>query len=210
LEKTGNNGVREKIVIDKKVLSEVVFDSGDKLNLSLSEYPPSASASAAKPDVSSPARTKDAIGAASSATLPAAQAHAPKLGSPFVYGGFSAVVPGLGQFILGEKGKGAICFGVVGVSFLGAMLAWNSTTDAYNKLQKNKSAGGVYRDADYRAFTFRLHGAELITGISAILYLLNIADATAEGFVFSKKISTIKPMLTTSSTGAGCAFSMDF
>jgi hypothetical protein len=211
LEKVGNAGSREIAVIPKKLLSEVVFDSGDKLNLSLSEYPTSASMETGNPVVSSQAHNQDASGPAPSGSLRVAPfVSPPRLRSPFVYGGFSAVVPGLGQFLQGEQAKGAICFGVVGVSVLGAMLAWNSATNAYNNCQNNKSLSGSYRDSDYRKFIFRLHGAELLTGVSAVLYLLNIADATADAFVFNKHPSPIKPIITASSTGAGCAIAIAF
>ena len=211
LEKVGNAGARENAVISKKLLSEVVFDSGDKLNLSLSEYPASASAETGNLTTSSQARNQDAaVSGVSASSRVAPAVPLSQLRSPFVYGGFSAVVPGLGQFLQGKQGKGAICFGVVGVSVLGAMLAWNSTTDAYNNCQNNKLKNGSFRDADYRKFIYRLHGAELLTGVSAILYLLNIADATADAFAFNKHPSPIKPIITASSTGAGCAFAIAF
>jgi len=213
LEKTGAGGVRENIAIPKKMLSEVVFDSGDKLNLSLSEYPPYSTPDAAKPIGTSPAQGRNQDG---SAAPPAASMQiAPtvplsQLRSPFVYGGFSTVVPGLGQFLQGEKGKGAICFGVVGLSVLGAMLAWNSTTTAYDNLERNKSADGSYKDPDFHKFTFRLHGAEILTCVSAMLYLLNIADATADAFAFNRHPSAVKPIISASSTGAGCAVAVTF
>jgi hypothetical protein len=186
IEKVGNAGSRENAVISKKLLSEVVFDSGDKLNLSLSEYPAPASAETGSPVASSQARNQDASGAASSGSSRAIPVGPPsQLRSPFVYGGFSAVIPGLGQFLQGKQSKGAICFGVVGVSVLGATLAWNSTTNAYNNCQNNKSKNGSYRDVDFRKFTLRLHGAELLTGVSAVLYLLTIADATADAFAYN-------------------------
>jgi hypothetical protein len=211
LEKVGNAGARENAVISKKLLSEVVFDSGDKLNLSLSEYPAASSTETGNPVASSPARSQDAAGIAPTGSSRFAPVALPsRLRSPFVYGGFSSVAPGLGQFLQGEQTKGALWFGAVGVSILGAALAWNSTTNAYNNCQNNKSKNGSYREADYRKFTYRLHGAELLTGVSAVLYALNIADATADAFTYNKHPSAIKPIITASSTGAGCAFAVAF
>ncbi len=211
LEKTVNGSTRESAVISKKSLSEVVFDSGDKLNLSLSEYPASASREAAQPIPASQARTHEPSAAVSSAPSHADPAGPPARSmSPFVYGGFSAVVPGLGQFLQGERSKGAICFGVVGVSVLGVLLAWNSTTDAYDNLQSGKSRSGSYRDADYRKFTFRLHGSQLLTCVSAVLYALNIADAAADAFAYNKRPAAVKPIIVVSSTGAGCALAIAF
>jgi hypothetical protein len=208
LEKTGEGAGRQAVGIPKASLSEVVFDSGNKLNLSLSEYPPASSSEPGKPALqprgSAPAAEPSAAPQGVRAGTP------PPLGSPFVYGGFSAVVPGLGQWLLGKPVKGAICFGAVGASVLGTMLAWNYTTKAYDDLERNRSAGGFFRDSDHRKFTFRLHGSQMLTCVSALLYLLTVADATSDAFTYDKHRSAVKPVITTTSTGVGGALAVAF
>jgi TM2 domain-containing membrane protein YozV len=185
------------------------------LNLSLPEYPPSVpqepvklqEAEKQKPFVN-PDRSTASVSMTPAPVQEVSVVQTPI--SPFVYGGFSAIVPGLGQFLLKERGKGVICFGVVGASVLGTMLAWNYTTTAYNDLQQNRSAGGTYNDSDYRKFTVRLHGSQILTGVSVALYLLNIADASADAFTIKRHPSQRKPLVTVSSTGAGCALAVTF
>lgn len=216
IDKTGTGGIRERAVIAKPSLSEVIFDSGEKLNLSLAEHPPGSSpATAAQLPVAPqiPAHEQAAIVATAPAPQETAQTIPAVFGtpqvSPFVYGGISALIPGLGQTLAGKPGKGAAIFGIIATSTGGSLLAWHYTTKAYHQLLNNKSADGFYPESDYRQFTFRLHGAEILTGVSAILYLLNIADATADAFAFNRHPS-VKPSVTVSSTATGCALAVAF
>jgi hypothetical protein len=212
-ERNGSGSARESAVLSRKSLSEVVFDSGEKLNLALPEFPIPAVVESGKEASPPPVRAEKAsVAAFTPSAGPCAGAGvtaAPRV-SPFAYAGISAVVPGLGQLLLGKRAKGAACFGVVGLSFLGASLAWSATTDSYGDLQKNKSPGGSYREADFRKFTFRLHGSQALTGVAAALYVLTIADAAADGFYLNRHPVAIRPLVTVSSTDAGITLALAF
>jgi hypothetical protein len=208
LEKTGEGAGRQAVGIPKASLSEVVFDSGNKLNLSLSDYPPASSPEPGKP--APRPLGPDPAAESSAAPQGVCVGTPPPLGSPFVYGGFSAVVPGLGQCLLGNPVKGAIWFGVVGASVLGTVLAWNYTTKAYQELERNRSSGGFFRDSDHRIFTFRLHGSQMLTCATALLYLLTVADATSDAFMYPRRRLAVKPVITTMSNSAGCALAVAF
>jgi len=214
VETVDNGGAHKSFAIAKSSLSEVVFDSGEKLNLALAEYPPSSASSS--PSSTAAAAVAKQQTAALTATavptmaLPPSNALPSTIRNPFTYGGLSAIVPGLGQALQGDYAKGAVCFALVGLTVGGSLAAWNSTTTAYNNLQQTKSAEGLYNNSDYQSFTVRLHGSEILTCVSAVLYLLNIADATADAVIFNKRQNSPKLSLTISPSGIGCGLACAF
>jgi hypothetical protein len=90
------------------------------------------------------------------------------------------------------------------------VLAWNYTTKAYQELERNRSSGGFFRDSDHRIFTFRLHGSQMLTCATALLYLLTVADATSDAFMYPRRRLAVKPVITTMSNSAGCALAVAF
>jgi hypothetical protein len=214
---TDNGGGRRTEVIAKNSLSEVVFDSGDKLNLALPEYPPSHAPTA---NTSSANSSSSSVSASTASQV---QVSPPPVRSgqnsqtgldPFTYGGLSAIVPGLGQVLQKEYAKGAVCFGVVGIAAIGTVEAWNSTTNAYNTLNAsaNRMPDGSYNTSYYGKFTQWLHGSEALTGVTAVLYLLNIASATVDAMNGKGQLQAgpSKSTLTFTPSADGCELVLDF
>lgn len=218
---TGDDGLQKDVSILKSSLVEVIFDSGEKLDLSLSSYPPvketpQPSSTITQETTTIPASTVNQTDMQNTTSTPLTRPIIPlepsEYRNPFVYAAYSSVVPGLGQVIQKQYIKGAVSFGLLGISIGGTIYSWSSTSKFYLTMENARKRSGSYSDEDFEKFVFRKRGAQVISIVTGILYIVNIADAAYDAHIFNKCLENnrIHHTMQLENESVGYTFSLNF